>query len=89
MKTTCKKCNAHYDDASRSTVCPHVQIADPEVLARKDAALKLIGKRVRFRNEESGPSYRVMSVAFDGLVTLEGFHGEFAPHLFSITEDKL
>ena len=89
MIVTCDKCHASYDDAECSTICPHELLMPREDLERKKLALKIIGKRVRFRHMvyDVGPSYRVSSVAWDGMVELEGMVGEFAPHLFVVVTE--
>jgi hypothetical protein len=51
--------------------------------------VELLGKRVRFPHMKSLPYqyFRVQAVHSDGMVDLEGFKGQFAPHLF-IAEDE-
>ena len=89
MIVTCNKCRASYDDAERLTYCPHDLLMPREDLERKKQALKIIGKRVRFRHMvyDVGPSYRVSSVSWNGMVGLEGMVGEFAPHLFVVVTE--
>lgn len=84
MKRKCEVCQVAYDDAERSTVCPHERIAPPEVLARKDAAFKLMGKHIRFAHQPDLPENvcQVQSINFEGMVRIDKFPGEFAPHLF-------
>jgi hypothetical protein len=86
MKVTCQKCRLSFDDARRTTVCPHERIMSAEDLAQKDLALNLIGKDVRFNDEPDGPKHRVQTVGFTGMVTLHDMVGEFAPHLFVIAK---
>lgn len=81
----CKKC---YDDARRSTECPHGQFLSDDKIERKDLAMSIIGKDVCFAHMPDGPRYRVQSVGWDGMVTLAGDEmvGEFAPHLFVVAK---
>lgn len=49
---------------------------------RKLQSRSLIGKQVCFAYQPKGPSHRVQSVGWNGMVTLADMVGEFAPHLF-------
>jgi hypothetical protein len=80
MRTSCPTCRTEYDDAECTTVCPHQLLMPRPLLQRKDLGLALLGKQVRFH--EGPVAGRVNSVAWDGMVTVEGFQGLFAPHLF-------
>lgn len=86
MNVMCSECMKRYDDAERSTICPHELIMPAEDLKRKDLALEIIGKYVQFLHESpgSGPRFFVQSCNFIGMVTLEGMVGEFPPHLFRL-----
>jgi hypothetical protein len=85
MKVTCDTCQATFDDALCSTVCPHDGLMSTEDMQRKILALDLIGKAVRFRHQrEIGPDLHVQSVSFNGYVTLAEGPGEYAPHLFVV-----
>jgi len=88
MRIHCTRCQAEYDDAERATVCPHAEIYPAAILRRKDAAMALLGKRVRWAHLPDGAALRVQSVGWSGLVTVEGFAGEFAPHLFVVKEQE-
>lgn len=46
----------------------------------------LSGKYVRFIHQPKGPSHRVVAVHSDGMVEIDGFSGQFAPHLFILYE---
>lgn len=46
------------------------------------AAGALVGRRVRFNHEVSDLHGHLVTGATGGMVTLEGWSGEFAPHLF-------
>lgn len=46
------------------------------------AAIALLGKTVRFAHQPAGPLFRVSAVHSDGMVEIDGFSGQFAPHLF-------
>jgi hypothetical protein len=82
MTITCGLCSKTYDDAERLTYCPHDRFMPKEDLKRKMHALDLIGREVRFAHQPEGPYFRVQSVDHIGMVSLDGFVGEFAPHLF-------
>jgi hypothetical protein len=84
MERTCDDCAAIYDDAERSTICPHGRFLSPELQAQKDLAISLIGKTLRWANEPGGETLRIQSVGWNGLVTLVGWSGEFAPHCFRV-----
>lgn len=58
-----------------------------EDLDRKIAALKLLGKTVRFNHQqETGPDRRIGFVSWNGMVGVDGMAGEFAPHLFQVVD---
>lgn len=84
MERYCNKCRNRYDDAERWTTCPHAVLMSAEDLERKDAAIVLLGKRVLFSHQVEGAPFRVLSCGWNGMVTVEGFVGEFAPHLFRV-----
>lgn len=81
MTVTCPTCGTSYDDAERWTICPHDRLMAPAQQAQKDLALSLFGKDLMFASGLGGV-VRVQSVGWDGMVTLYGWSGEFAPHLF-------
>ncbi len=82
MIIQCASCGKTFDDADRTTICPHGLIMPAEDLARKKAALELIGKDLHFAHEPGGPVRRVQAVGWNGMVTIADMAGEFAPHLF-------
>ena len=82
MTTTCPKCGLRYDDAAKLTFCPHDALMSDENLMQKDAGIALCGKDVRFVHEPHGPVHHIRSVGWNGMVTVDGLAGEFAPHLF-------
>src|SRR6185437_9323801 len=84
MERTCDKCGTSYDDAERSTVCPHYLLMPATDRQRKHAALALLGRQVRFADQPQGPHHRIQSVAWDGMVTLADLPGQFAPEVFVI-----
>jgi hypothetical protein len=58
-------------------------------LDRKVAGMALIGKTVRFLHQvKTGPDLSVASVRWNGMVTVQGFVGEFGPHLFAIIDAR-
>jgi len=85
MDTTCPKCSKEYDDADCSTLCPHPLIMPKQDLDRKKLAFTLAEKPLRFRHmpETSAPLF-IESIGWNGMVTIRGMVGEFAPHLFAI-----
>jgi hypothetical protein len=84
MKVTCEKCHLIFDDARRNTICPHPALMSDEALAQKDLAFSLIGKKLNFNHEPNGPGYQIESIGRTGMISLKGFAGEFAPHLFVV-----
>lgn len=83
MRKWCRACDMRYDDAKASTICPHRVFLTDEQLKQKDLAISLMGKRVRFAHVPAGgETTRVTSCGWDGMVTVEGMSGEFAPHIF-------
>lgn len=85
MDRTCDDCGMRYDDARRLTYCPHDPLMSDADLAQKDMAISLTGKTIRFNHQhDTGPDFRVQSVGWNGMVTLDAFPGEFAPHLFVV-----
>ncbi len=88
MRVTCPSCGHSYDDAARSTICPHGRFMSAQDLTQKDAGLALIGKDICFAHEPAGPVRRVQSVGWNGMVTIAGMAGEFAPHLFVLANAR-
>ncbi len=86
MMVTCGLCRERYDDADCDTGCPHPLIMPRADLEQKKLAIELLGKEVRFAHQERGPWYRIQSMSWNGMLTLEGMSGEFAPHLFVACE---
>ncbi len=86
MVVTCPKCQAQIDDADQTTICPHPLIVPAEDLAQKKAGVALLGKEVTFRHQPDGPYKKVQSIGWNGMVMIEGFVGEFAPHLFKVKD---
>jgi hypothetical protein len=88
MNVTCQQpnCHAEYDDAERSTLCPHNLIMSREDLDRKILAITLAGKKVRFNHQSDIEARNVQVITFDGWVAVEGVTGLFAPHLFTVVD---
>lgn len=85
MLVKCEKCGKQFDDARRSTLCAHDPFLSEAELAQKDLAMTLLGQNICFNHHAPhGAKYRVQSVTFEGMVTIDGLPGEFAPHLFVI-----
>lgn len=61
-----------------------------DVRVKRAAGTALVGKHVRFAHLADEPAnyHRVKSVNSFGMITLEGFSGEFAPHLFVTVRDE-
>lgn len=88
MRVNCETCRLSYDDADRSTCCPHDLIMPFSDLQQKKAALALCERDLCFAHMPNGPTHRIQSVSWNGMVTLHDMVGEFAPHLFVISEGK-
>jgi len=71
-----------YDDADRSTICPHALIMAADDLAQKKAAIALCERDICFAHQPNGPVHRIQSVSWNGMVILHDMTGEFSPHLF-------
>lgn len=89
MTRTCETCKFTYDDAKSTTICPHEQFISDETAAQKDLAFSLLGKYVVFVEFPNDPGLppeglRVESVNWNGLVSLRGILGSFAPSLFVV-----
>jgi hypothetical protein len=55
----------------------------PEDMERKKLAVSLLEKEVVFNHLPEGPRLRITSMSWDGMVTVDGFSGEFAPSCFT------
>lgn len=91
MNRTCETCGAIYDDVVKLTVCPHRRFISDEDAAQKDLALRLLGKDLRWAHLGAGtsPILRIESIGPRGMVTLAGWSGEFAPHLFVVVVEPM
>lgn len=88
MQVTCPKCKSEYDDAQCFTFCPHQMFMSRVDLERKIAALELIGKDVRFNHLTDNDKFRIRGVTWDGMVLIDAYPGEFAPHLFTVVPQE-
>lgn len=88
MYRTCEDCHEPYDDAECTTICPHRLLMPRRELEQKKQGVELVGKRVKFRGPglpgHPNEPHLVQACGWDGMLTLEGFVGEFAPHLFEV-----
>ncbi len=70
-----------------STVCPHEEFLTVDEAAQKAVALRLLGRKVVFAHRPEGVEpARVTTVHWDGMIELEGWSGEFAPHVFLLAD---
>lgn len=83
MLVKCVTCGEAFDDAARTTICPHQLLMSDAHLRQKDLAYALMGKVVRFAHQPDGPDHRIVSCNYIGMVTLRDIVGEFAPSLFN------
>ncbi len=88
MQTTCLKCRKRYDDADRLTYCPHDLIMPRADLEQKKLALALHGKDIVFAHLPDEPARRIQSISWNGMVTVTGMPGEFAPHIFRVKGER-
>lgn len=87
MNAYCIKCSTEYDDARCTTICPHEAFLTVGEATQKDLAISLLGRRVYFAHRPAGvAAVRVSAVRWDGMVELEGWSGEFAPHCFVLVD---
>lgn len=77
MQRTCEWCDGKYDDAKCTTICPHEQFISDELAKQKGLAISL-----RFAHMQEGTTFRIQSIGHDGMVSLTGMVGSFAPRLF-------
>jgi hypothetical protein len=87
MKVTCPKCLKELDDAKQTTICPHERFISDEIAAQKDLAFSLLRKTVYFAHLPEGEGFQVESIGHDGMISLRGMVGSFAPHLFVVKEE--
>jgi hypothetical protein len=88
MMVACKECSTIYNDADRSTICPHDWIMPPIDLMQKKLALELIDHDICFAHQPDGSTHRIQSITWNGMVTLHDMVGQFAPHLFVKASEK-
>lgn len=88
MKMECADCNQVVDDERQSTLCPHEFFRTDEQEQQWKAAHNLLGKKVRFNHMDRGSAMRCYAVNHAGMVNVEGYSGDFAPHLFVIEEEE-
>jgi hypothetical protein len=87
MIAICAGCGRNYDDARMSTICPHPEFLTVEQATQKDLAVRLIGRHVLFAHKPEGvPPALVTTVHWDGMIELEGWSGQFAPHAFVLAD---
>ena len=79
MIQACATCHLRFDDARRSTICPHPLIMSARDLERKISAIRLIGKRVHLACDPLATPHLIRSINFTGWVTLYGRDEEFDP----------
>jgi hypothetical protein len=89
MRTVCPKCSVRYDDADCDTICPHPRLRSLEMEKNWKLGYALLGKTVRFNHMPPGSGSHCNMLTFEGMVGIEGFPGEFAPHLFQIDEASI
>lgn len=88
MNTTCPACHMRYDDAERSTICPHEMLMTRRDLLRKDAAIALMGENIRFKHMPDSEITRVTTITWNGMVYVDGLSGIFDPSLFEVIQDE-
>jgi hypothetical protein len=86
MIVECPDCGATYRDEDRLTYCPHEPIMAADDLEQKKYALSLLERDICFAHQPNGPTHRIQSVGWNGMITLHDMVGEFAPHLFVVAK---
>lgn len=71
MIQTYARCGQSFDDAEAFTFCPHAPLMAAEDMARKIAAIALLGHQVRYKASRA-PAGRVTAIRWNGWVHLEG-----------------
>lgn len=84
MITKCLDCKREYNDATRSTICPHKQLLPDGDMARKDYSITILSQEVSFKHQPNGPYHKVVSINFEGMVGLNDLEGWFSPDLFDV-----
>lgn len=88
MKVTCRNCGKDYDDAERSSICPHMRFRSTEDQKQHDAARAIFGKHLRFADAPTiGKIYHVSSIGHDHMVWLAGMAGKFKPDQFVVVPE--
>lgn len=75
-----------FDPAPGPAAPDQTTVAVEQVRDQLPAAVSLLGKRVAFHHAPEAQSMLVESVTWEGMVTIAGMAGEFAPHLFVVKE---
>lgn len=66
---------------------PVVTLQVDERQVRRSDAGRLVGRDLKWAHLPDGPTVRVERVSASGMVTIRGYVGEFAPHLFVVVEE--
>ena len=84
MTIDCRYCGKRFDDARCWTICPHESLMSDKHLNQKDRAMKLLGKAVVFNHMPDEKPRRIESITWDGMVSVSGMEGYFAPWCFVV-----
>ena len=91
MEVTCPQCGHQYDDAWRTTICPHEMLMPRQDMERKIEAIELMrqaqGKHLRFKQgTKIKGKYRLLAVVWNGMIEIEGMPGQFSPGSFEVVD---
>lgn len=84
MQRICGDCLAKYDDTVCTTICPHEAFISDEDARRKDAAVKLLGSRVRPRGCSTALYFRPLAVDYRGRLIVSDLPGEWEPDALEV-----
>jgi hypothetical protein len=79
MTRVCTDYQRGYDDARQTTICPHEAFLTKSEAQRKDAAMSLIGKPVRFRHRPDDAPTTIECVDHVGFIQLRGSDDKISP----------
>jgi hypothetical protein len=75
-------CLGGCNKAARAVYLLYDRFMSADDLEQNKAGIALIGRDIYFAHQPGGPTHRVQSVGWNGMVTIDDMPGEFAPHLF-------
>lgn len=84
MRVQCTKCQKFFNDANRSTRCPHRELKSAQQRRSHKLAMTMLGKLVVFKHLPNMEPRNVMAVEFTGMIGVNGLTGWYAPEMFEV-----